>query len=311
MNTRFLDTFVLLAQLKSFRATARALHTTPAAISLRIKALEDELRTELVDRAAKEFQLTANAEYLLPHAKAVTDATLRLQNAARNENVVQGRLRLGVVETVVHSWLSDYIREINNSLPQLDVDLIVDGSSALEKKLRARELDLMLSIEGSNSAEITSEPLALYPFRWIAKSGLLSTQKEGLVHRVLQFPILTFGRGTIPHRALEEIVTKLANHSTTSLERTRITCSPSVATIIQLVRDGFGIAAIPNLFVSNQLETREFVELPVQPLPPSIVVSISRHSNSTVAVHAAAAIARTACSSYCKRVSRKYIEVLC
>ena len=33
MNTRFLETFVALAQLRSFRATARALHATPAAIS--------------------------------------------------------------------------------------------------------------------------------------------------------------------------------------------------------------------------------------------------------------------------------------
>jgi DNA-binding transcriptional LysR family regulator len=311
MNTRFLETLVMLAQLKSFRATARALHTTPAAISLRIKALEDELRTELVDRSAKDFQLTANAEYLLSYAKAVVDATQRLQNAARNESVVQGKLRLGVVETVVHSWLSDYIREINGSHPQLDIDLIVDGSALIEKKLRARELDLALSIEGSNSAEIISEPLALYPFRWIARSGLLLTHKEGLVNRVLQFPILTFGRGTTPHRALEEIVTKLANHSTTSLERTRITCSPSVATIIQLVRDGFGIAAIPKLLVKSQLENGEFVELPVQPLPPSVVVSMSRHTSASMAVHAAAAIARTACSSYCRRVSRNYIDALC
>ena len=45
MNTRFLETFVTLAQLRNFRATARALHATPAAISQRIKALEGELKT--------------------------------------------------------------------------------------------------------------------------------------------------------------------------------------------------------------------------------------------------------------------------
>ena len=311
MNTRFLETFVLLAQLKSFRATARVLHTTPAAISLRIKALEDELRTELVDRSVKDFQLTASAEYLLSYAKAVVDSTQRLQHAARTDNAVQGRLRLGVVETVVHSWLSDYIRELNASHPQLDVDLIVDRSTTLEKKLRARELDIALSIEGSNSIDITAEPMALYPFRWIARSDLLPLHKEGLVNRVLQFPILTFGRGTMPHRALEEIVTQLANHSATSLERTRITCSPSVTTIIQLVQDGFGVAAIPNLFVRSKLESREFVEVPVSPLPPSILVSMSRHSHATVAVHAAAAIARSACAGYCGKVSSNYIEALC
>jgi DNA-binding transcriptional LysR family regulator len=61
MNTRFLETFVILAQLRSFRATAQALHATPAAISLRIKTLEEELQTELIDRNSKDFRLTANA----------------------------------------------------------------------------------------------------------------------------------------------------------------------------------------------------------------------------------------------------------
>lgn len=50
MNTRFLDTFVTLAKLRSFRATAAELHATPAAISQRVKALEDELGTVLIDR---------------------------------------------------------------------------------------------------------------------------------------------------------------------------------------------------------------------------------------------------------------------
>ena len=57
MNTRFLETLVTLAQLRSVRATARAMHATPAAISLRIKALEEELQTELIDRSTREFRL--------------------------------------------------------------------------------------------------------------------------------------------------------------------------------------------------------------------------------------------------------------
>jgi hypothetical protein len=44
--------------------------------------------------------------------------------------------------------------------------------------------------------------------------------------RLLQFPILTFGRGTQPHRMLEDIVTRLASLSAVPLEQTRITCSP-------------------------------------------------------------------------------------
>lgn len=311
MNTRFLETFVVLAQLRSFRATARALHATPAAISLRIKSLEDELQTELVDRSAKDFRLTANAEYLLSHAKAVVDATRRLQSAARKDSAVRGRLRLGVIESVVHSWLAQYIRELNANYPEMEIELAVDMSNVLEKRLRARELDLVIQVEGVDSSEIVSEALAIYPLHWIARKGLLDTRKEGLNQRLLQLPILTFGRGTAPHRMLEEIVTKMAHLSAIPLEQTRITCSPSVAAIVQLVKDGYGVAAIPSLFVSAALDTGEFIELPVQPEPPSIIVSMCLHANAEMLVHAAANAARQACAGYCAQVDPRYIKALC
>lgn len=311
MNTRFIETFVILAQLRSFRATARALHATPAAISLRIKSLESELQTELIDRSSKEFRLTANAEYLLGHAKSVVDATRRLQGAARRESVVRGRLRLGVIESVVHSWLAHYVRELNANYPEIEIDLAVEMSSVLEKRLRAMELDLVIRVEGIGSGEIVSEALAIYPVQWIARNGLLSTSKEGLTKRLLQLPILTFGRGTTPQRMLEEIVAKLANLAAIPIEQTRITCSPSVAAIVQLVKDGYGVAAIPSLFVSSYLESGEFVELPVQPTPPSIIVSMCFHANAEMLVHAATNTARLACASYCAQIDQRYIEAVC
>jgi DNA-binding transcriptional LysR family regulator len=109
---------------------------------------------------------------------------------------------------------------------------------------------------------------------------------------------------------LEDIVTRLANLSAVPLEQTRITCSPSVAAIIQLIRNGFGVAAIPWLFVSSHLESGEFVEVQLQPVPPPIIVSMSRRTNAPVAVHAAASAVRAACAEYCEQVDERYIESL-
>ena len=88
MNTRFVETFLTLARLGSFRATAVAMHATPAAISLRIKTLEAELGVELIERDAAEFQLTTHGERLLAHARSVVQATRSLQLAAQDETQV-------------------------------------------------------------------------------------------------------------------------------------------------------------------------------------------------------------------------------
>ncbi len=143
MNTRFVETFLTLARLGSFRATANAMHATPAAISLRIKTLEAELGVELIERDAAEFQLTPHGERLLTHARSVVQATRSLQLAAQDETQVTKRLRLGVIETVVHSWLPDYIRMLNSEYNRIVVDLTVDASAVLGPRLRAGELDLV------------------------------------------------------------------------------------------------------------------------------------------------------------------------
>lgn len=210
MNTRFLETFVTLAKLRSFRTTATALHATPAAISQRLKALEDELKTTLVDRESRDFRLTPNGEYLLGYAKAVVEATRQLQAAASHEGAMRGKLRLGVIETVVHSWLADYMRRLADDFPQLEVELAVDVSVVLQRRLMAGELDLIIRVEGSDEESVVCDALANYPVHWIARAGLLPLSRSGLAKRVLRHPILTFGRGTAPHRALEDIVGKLA-----------------------------------------------------------------------------------------------------
>ena len=310
MNTRFVETFVTLAELESFRATARVLHATPATISLRIKSLEDELRTELVDRSTTQFRLTPAGESLLGLARNLVDAARALREAAGQEVVVGGKLRLGVIETLVHSWLAHYVTHLNTKFPQLDVDLTVDSSAVLQQRLLAGELDLVIRVEGIDSTKIASSAIASYPVRWIAKRGLLSRRTAGLASRVLQRPILTFGRGTAPQVALQSIVLTLARQENIRPEQTRVTCSPSVAAIVQLVRDGYGVACIPSLFVTDELRTGEFVELPLKPVPPPIVVSVCKPANANAMVNAAANAAHIACTAYCRTKRRDLIEAL-
>lgn len=311
MNTRFLETFVTLAQLQNFRATARALHATPAAISLRIKSLEDDLGTELVDRSGKEFRLTPHGEYLLGYAKTVVAAARKMQAAAHKENPIQGRLRVGVIETVVHSWLSHFIKQLSGEYPELEIDLAVDMSSNLQKRLLAGELDLIVRVEGIDHTEIASTALAVYPVQWIAHKDLLPANQKPQIAWVLQQPLLTFARGTAPQRALEEMVANLANQEDIPVSQTRVTCSPSVAAIVRLVKDGYGIAAIPALFVTDYLESGEFVELPMLPALPAIIVTMCHPTDAEVMVHAAAKVAKQACTQFGEQFNQSFIGVLC
>ncbi|QET01843.1 MULTISPECIES: LysR family transcriptional regulator [Cupriavidus] len=313
MNTRFLETLLSLARSGSIRATARELHATPAAISSRIKALEAELGVSLVDRGSSQFRLSDDGERLLNHAREVVHAARTLQLAAQRGQQISGRLRLGVVETVVHSWLPNFVRALETDYPELVVDLTVDATAVLGPRLLAGELDLVAQVESAIDPSIVAQPLARYPVRWIARRDMLAEadgtdQMDDRVRAMLRHPVLTFGRGTLPQLAVDAMVSGLASEHGVPLSQTRVTCMPSVAAMIHLLRDGYGVAAVPSLLVAEYLDTGELVELPMLPSPPPIVIALYRRDDARVAVHAAAAVAREVCSQYCDALPAALIE---
>jgi len=68
LDAEALQTFVAVAQLRSFSAAAELLHKTTSAISYRIKTLEDSVGTPLFQRTTRSVALTPSGEVLLEKA---------------------------------------------------------------------------------------------------------------------------------------------------------------------------------------------------------------------------------------------------
>jgi DNA-binding transcriptional LysR family regulator len=310
MNIVFIETFVTLARLRSFRATAKALYATPAAVSLRLKNLEGELGVELVDRSAKHFQLTAMGESLLDYAKAVLIATRKMELAAHNTVAIKGRIRLGVVETAVHTWLPDFMNQINKDHPELEIDLTVDTSNVLQKRLLADELDIIARIGSIDDPSIISIPLAMYSMQWIVHKEFFPSTPDNLARSILSIPIITFARGTQSQLAVEEFLIAMADKENFPVDQMRLTCSHSVATIVQLVRNKFGVATIPRLFAKESLLTGELIELPLQPKLPSVLLFLCRHVDAPTKVLDSIETVRNTCQQYGKIMGENFIKIL-
>ncbi|MFD0935088.1 LysR family transcriptional regulator, partial [Methylobacterium trifolii] len=61
--------FVLVADLGSFTRAAEALDTSQAAVSLKLKRLEDRLGCRLLDRTPRHVRLSPRGEAFLPAAR--------------------------------------------------------------------------------------------------------------------------------------------------------------------------------------------------------------------------------------------------
>ena len=71
METANLRAFLKVAECGSFSRAAKQLFLTQPAISKRIRQLEEQFGSRLLDRVGRQVRLTRSGESLLPHARQV------------------------------------------------------------------------------------------------------------------------------------------------------------------------------------------------------------------------------------------------
>ncbi|VTU36110.1 LysR family transcriptional regulator [Variovorax sp. PBL-E5] len=87
--------FVITLKKGSLSAAARSLSLSPATISRRISALEEELGVQLVDRTSRNLKVTEAGQAFLERAEVVLEAMAEAEEAARKSKLVpEGRLRI-------------------------------------------------------------------------------------------------------------------------------------------------------------------------------------------------------------------------
>ncbi len=298
MNTKFLETLVVLARVGSFRETAQVMVTTQAAISQRIAALEEELGIDLVDRSARRLSLTPGGEQVVRHAQRILALEDELRRSTRPEAPAAGRVRIGAIESVVHTWLSPLIRQLADRFPEINPDITVDTARNLQDQFRQHKLDLMIQndpfAEAIGTVDYRVTPLCEFPLRWVARPELLPASGRLSIEDLARVPVLTFSKTSSPQAHVRALFVDRGCEP-------RICSFPSVESIIQLTRDGYGIAAIPPVFVRGPLEHHELCQCDGPPLPSMVITAITAAAVSP-AVRETAALVREVVTAFCDRV---------
>jgi len=144
VNYKRLETFVWVASLGNFRKAAERLHTTQPAISARIAGLEEELGVKLFERegGSSPITLTSKGKELLPYVEKILYQTEQLRKRAGLSKAYSGVLRLVLSETILDTWLPDFLSRLHKDMPNLDVEMTVDISANLTTSIKDRTLGL-------------------------------------------------------------------------------------------------------------------------------------------------------------------------
>ncbi|MBC8742605.1 LysR family transcriptional regulator [Paraburkholderia sp. UCT31] len=292
MNIRFLETFVWLAKLQNFRLTAEKLHTTQAAVSSRIASLEESFDVRLFDRNSRLATLTLAGRKMLAYAERIVRLGEEMRREVGDAEDEGGLIRIGVIESIVHSWFPALMGLIRERYPRLEIEVTSDTTIHLAHLLRTDVVELILQTDAMTGPDFTNLPLCEFPVRWFASPTLgLSSQTLELT-RLAEFPIVSFSRHSGPHATLEKLFAA-------AVERpARINCITSVAAMIRLVADGFGVAALPPAIIQRELREGALEVLDVQTdFPPLPLVAVHRAQSHPLAA-GIAELARQAASEF-------------
>ena len=236
MNLRQLKTLVELAETGSFSAAGRAVGLSHSAVSLHVKALEEELNVQLVDRSRRPPALTNRGLALVERARRMIDLMDEIAGLGSEESLI-GRLAVGVVPTALVDLLPPALAALRSSHPRLQIRISTGLSGDLAHHVRTGEIDVAvatapdLEIEGLVARPILKEPLFL-----VAPGGTRATDPRALL---TGYPFIWFSRKTWAGQQIER---RLRDARITVDEAMEV---DSLDAIISLVRHGLGVSIVP------------------------------------------------------------------
>ncbi|MBP7669831.1 LysR family transcriptional regulator [Ferrovibrio sp. MS7] len=247
VDLRNLETFVWVAHLGGFRTAAEKLNTTQPAVSQRIAQLEDELAVKLFQREARGAKLTVKGFELLGYAERMLALRADMLQALREKKAMRGVVRLGVAETIVHTWLSRLIERMHAVYPAITLEIEVDTTPILRQSLLSHQLDIAFVLGPMSEPRMKNVNLGSYPMAWVASPSLDIGPEPVRVTTLGRWPIITYPRNTRPYIAVNEMLIRA------DVPNRRIYGNASLSTIVRMTLDNIGISAIPPVVIQREL----------------------------------------------------------
>ena len=179
MNLDLLRTFLELNRTRHFGRAAEALFVTQAAVSSRLKSLEDQLGVTLFDRSTREMRLTPEGGRLIRHSEKLVAAWRAARQdvslaEASQQLVIGGSTRLW--DVLLQRWLHDLRRR----LPSLAIIAEAQSPDILTRKLIDGTLDVAILLEPAQLDIMQIREVATVEFI------LVSSHQGSTVERALE-----------------------------------------------------------------------------------------------------------------------------
>ncbi len=202
MDLRQLQFFCAVADEGGFTAASDKVHTVQSNVTMRVRALEDELGRPLFVRHKSGTALTPAGTTLLGYARRILQLVEESRSALADDAAPSGALRLGSMETTAAVRLPGMLARYRRDFPGVQLSLVTGTTAELVRAVESQRLDAAF-VGGLRHSPVLAQDEAfreeLVLITGADLRSLAQLTREFTQHTVLVFRTGCFYRSTLEH----------------------------------------------------------------------------------------------------------------
>ncbi|MEM7129794.1 MAG: LysR family transcriptional regulator [Chloroflexota bacterium] len=274
MNLNQLRGFWETASERSMSRAADKLFLTQPALSLQIKALEEELGQTLFERQGRQLLLTDSGRFLQERAKEILDLVERTQQeVATYQNLERGRITIGTNDTNCLYLLPSLLSTFREAFPGIELSLTNRKTSEVAALVISGEVDFGIGTLPIPEPRITTETLCWREDVAICSySHPLVTNQQVTLGDLAEYTLLMLEQGSSSRGALERMMAERGVIPKMTMDL------GSIEVIKRFVEINLGIGIVPGIAVADEVKAKRLRAFRLDWLPPSAIGILQRRN---------------------------------
>lgn len=261
MDIRVFKTFIAVAENKHFGKAATNLYITQAAVSARIKQLEEFYATQLIIREKNNLRLTPSGESLLAHAYLMVSQLEQSKLSISIANQQKIAFNIAATPNVWDAFFSYRIHEAIEIFENVALGTEISVLDAIQRKLDDRTLDVGLLMDPIKDDGFSNELIGHFDLSLVGSRANFDKEVEDYI--LVDWGITFHKEHALHHKVIPSFKTSTA----------------MIALEVILSKGGF--AYLPTEFITEQLNSKTLfaIDAPVQIKRPIFMVYKKSNNN--------------------------------
>ena len=277
VDIRNLNTFIQVAELKSFTRAGEKLGYSQPTISFQIKQLESELGVKLFDRIGHTVRLTDEGREVLAQAQQICHLCEDMIKGDDRGKDSLTTVRLAMADSFCTASALKGFDSFRKNNPGIALTITTGGTPELFRLLDHNEVDIVCTLDSHiyDTAYITAneEKIGVH---LVAPAGMLDTNESITMEKLTSLPFLLTEKGMSYRRILDE---RLAMES---LEITPVLEIGNAYLVCQLVEKGAGVSFLPDFVTQEAVERGTVVRVDIPGFEPELWKQVVYHRDKWV-----------------------------